>query len=110
MTGKVTQPSSPSRAEATANDDAPVLPPIKEEAFDEDGRIKPDFQSRFISAPRLARKKGTTLRDDEPGESLAYDTYDVIDVLEDRHNSFPETFVVGLSILREHYQVFDLPQ
>ena len=78
--GKVIMPFQPTRAEATAND-APALPPIKEEAFDEDGRIKPDFQSRFMPAPRLARKKGTTLRDDEPGESRAYDTYNVIDVL-----------------------------
>ena len=101
-------PSSPTRAEATAND-APAFPPIKEEAFDEEGRIKPDFQSRFMSAPRLARKKGTTLRDNEPGETQAYDMYDVIDILEDRQNYFAESYEVGISILREHYQVLDLP-
>ena len=84
-------PSCPPRAEAPPND-APTFSPIKAEAFDEEGRIKPDFQSRFMSAPRLARKKGTTLRDDEPGETLAYDTYDVIDILEDQHNYFSETF------------------
>ena len=63
-----------------------------------------------MPAPRLACKKGTTLRNDEPGETLAYDTYDVIDVLEDQHNYFAGTFETGLSMLREHYQVFDLPQ
>ena len=101
-------PPPQDRAEATAHD-APVLHPIKEEAFDGDGRIKPDFQDRFISAPCLAWKKGTTFMDDEPGQSITYDTYDVIDVLEDRHNSFAESFEVGLSILRQHYQVFHLP-
>ena len=84
MTGKVDMPSSPTRAEAMAKD-SPAFPPIKKEAFDEDSRIKPDILNRFMSAPRLTRKKGTTLRDDEPGETLAYDTYDVIDILEDRH-------------------------
>ena len=44
MTGKVTQPSSSPRAEAMAND-APTFPLIKEEAFDEEGRIKPDFMN-----------------------------------------------------------------
>ena len=68
MTGKVDLPPSPPRAETTAND-APTFPPIKEEAFDEDGRVKPDFLNRFMPAPRLTRKKGTTLRDDEPTES-----------------------------------------
>ena len=63
-----------------------------------------------MSAPRLARKKGTTLRDDELGETLAYGTYDVNDILEDWHNYFSEAFEVGVSILREHYQVLDLPQ
>ena len=48
--------------------------------------------------------------DDEPGQSIAYDTYDVIDVLDDRHNSFAESFEVGLSILHQQYQVFHLPQ
>ena len=42
LTRKVSMPSPPDRAEAIAND-APPFPPIKEEAFDEDGRIKPDF-------------------------------------------------------------------
>ena len=102
-------PSPPDRAEATAND-APPFPPIKKEAFDEDNRIKQDFQNRFMSAPRLARKKGNTLRDDESGKTLAYDTYNVIDILEDRHNYFAETFEVSVSILREHYHVLDLPQ
>ena len=78
MIGKVTEPSSPPRAEASAND-APNFPPIKAEAFDEEGRIKPEFMSRFMRAPRLPRKKGTTLWDDEPGETPAYDTFDVID-------------------------------
>ena len=68
MTGKVIEPSSPPRAEAPAND-APNFPPIKAEAFDEEGRIKPEFMSRFMRAPRLPRKKGTTLRGDEPGET-----------------------------------------
>ena len=61
-------------------------------------------------APRLARKKGTTLRDDEPDETQAYDTYDIIDILEDRKNYFAESFEVGISILCEHYQVLDLSQ
>ena len=77
MTGKVTEPSSPPRAEAPAND-ALTFPPIKAEAFDEEGRIKLEFMSHFMQAPRLPRKKGTTLRDDEPGETPAYDTFDVI--------------------------------
>ena len=108
LTGKVNMPPPQDRAEAMAHD-APVLHPIKEEAFDEDGRIKLDFQDRFIPAPCFARKKGTTFRDDEPGQSIAYDTYDVIDVLEDRYNSFAESFEVGISILRQHYQVCKNP-
>ena len=47
MTGKVKEHSSPPRAEAPAND-APNFPPIKEEAFDEEGRIKLEFMSRFM--------------------------------------------------------------
>ena len=43
LTGKVSMPPLADRAEATAND-APILPPVKEEAFDEEGPIKPDFQ------------------------------------------------------------------
>ena len=109
LTGKDSMPSPPGRAEATA-DDARAFPTIKEEAFDEDGRIKPDFQSRFMPALRLAWKNGTTLRDDEPGETQSYNTYDVIDLLEVWHNYFSEAFEVGVSILREHYQVLDLPQ
>ena len=91
MMGMVTEPSSPPRAEAPAND-APTFPPIKAEAFDEEGRIKPKFMSRFMRAPRLPRKKGTTLQDDEPGETPAYDTFDVIDILEDQQNYFAESF------------------
>ena len=56
LIGKVTMPSFQMRVEATTND-APVFPPSKEEAFDEDGRIKPDFQSQFMPAPRLARDR-----------------------------------------------------
>ena len=55
MTGKVTETSS-SRAEAPAND-APTFPPIKAKAFDEEGRIKPEFMSRFMKAPRLPDRK-----------------------------------------------------
>ena len=64
MTGKVIGSSS-LRAEAPAND-APTFPPIKAEALDDKGYIKPEFMSRFMRAPRLSRKKGTTVRDDEP--------------------------------------------
>ena len=103
------EPSPPPRAEASAND-APTFPSIKAESFDEEGCIKPEFMSRFMRAPRLPRKKGTTLRDDEPGETLAYDTYDVIDILEDQQNYFAESFEAGISILREHYQVINLSQ
>ena len=53
LTRKVSLPSPPDRAEATVND-APAFPTIKEEDFDEDDRIKPDFQSRLMPAPRLA--------------------------------------------------------
>ena len=102
-------PSSPPRAEAPAND-APNFPPIKAEAFDEEGRIKPEFMSRFMRAPRLPRKKGTTLRGDEPGETPAYDTFDVIDILEDQQNYFSESFEDGMTLLREHYQVIILSQ
>ena len=49
MTGKVTELSPPPRVEASAND-APTFPPIKAEAFDEEGRIKPEFMSRFMRA------------------------------------------------------------
>ena len=108
MTGKVDMPCSQVRAEVSARD-APVLHPIKEEAFDEDGHIKPDFQDRFIPAPRFARKKGTTFPDDEPNKSVAFDAYDVIDVLEDHHNSFSKSFDVGVSILRQHFQVCKSP-
>ena len=55
-------------------------------------------------------KRGTTLRDDEPGETPAYDTYDVIDILEDQQNYFAESFEAGISLLREHYQVIILSQ
>ena len=41
MTGKVTAPPSPPKAEAPAND-APTFPPIKAEAFDTEGYIKPE--------------------------------------------------------------------
>ena len=105
---KVSMPPPQDKAEAMAHD-APALHPIKEEAFDEDGHIKPDFQDHFIPATRFVQKKGTTFRDDEPGHSTAFDMYNVIDVLEDIHNSFAESFEVGLSILRQHYQVFYLP-
>ena len=109
MTGKVTEPSSPPRAEASAND-APNFRPIKAEAFDEEGRIKPEFVSQFMRAPRLPQKKGTTLWDDEPGETPAYDTFDVIDILEDQQNYFAESFEAGMTLLREHYQVIILSQ
>ena len=96
-------PSSPPRAEAPAND-APTFPPIKVEAFDKEGRIKPEFMSQFKRAPRLPRKKGTTLLA-EPGETQAYDTLDVIDILEDQQSYFAESFEAGMELLREHYQV-----
>ena len=108
MTGKVTETSSP-RAEAPAND-APIFPPIKAEAFDEEGRIKPEFMSRFMKAPRLPRKKGTTVRDDEPDHTKAYDTFDVIEILEDQQNYFADSFEAGMTLLREHYQVKYLTQ
>ena len=37
-------------AKALAND-APSFPPIKAEAFDEEGHIKPEFMSRFMLVP-----------------------------------------------------------
>ena len=101
MTEKVPMPSSPPRAEAPAND-APTFPPIKAEAFDEEGHIKPEFMSRFKRAPRLPRKKGTTLLE-EPGETQAYDTLDVIDILEDQQSYFAKSFEAGMELLREHY-------
>ena len=104
MTGKVTTPPSPPKAEAPAND-APSFPPIKAEAFDEEGYIKPEFMSRFMRVPRLPRKKGTTVRDDEPDHTKAYDTFDVIEILEDQQNYFAESFEAGMSLLHEHYQV-----
>ena len=51
-----------------------------------------------------------TLRDDEPGETPAYDTFDVIDILEDQQNYFVESFEAGMTLLREHYQVILLSQ
>ena len=107
LTGKVSLPPPQDRAEATAHD-APVLHQINKEAFDEDGRIKSVFQDQFIPAPRFARTKGTTFRDDESTQKIAFDTYDVIDVLEDRHNSFSESFEVSVSILCQHFQVCKL--
>ena len=95
-------------AEAPAND-APSFPPIKAEAFDEEGYIKLEFMSRFMRAPRLPRKKGTTVRDDEPDQTKAYDTFDVIEILEDRQNYFDESFEAGMSLLCEHYQVNIFP-
>ena len=103
MTEKVPMPSSPPRAEAPAND-APTFPPIKAEAFDEEGRIKSEFMSRFKRAPRLPRKKGTTLLE-EPGETQACDTLDVIEILEDQQSYFAGSFDAGMELLREHYQV-----
>ena len=91
MTGKVTAPLSPPRAKAPAND-AMSFPPIKAEAFDDEGYIQSEFLSRFIHAPRLPRKKGTTVRDDEPDQTKAYDTVDVIEFLENQQNYFAESF------------------
>ena len=108
MTGKVAAPPSPPMAEAPAND-APSFPPIKAEAFDEEGHIKPEFMSRFMRVPRLPRKKGTTVRDDEPDHTKAYHTFDVIEILEDQQNYFAESFEAGMSLLREHYQVNTFP-
>ena len=108
MTGKVTAPPSPPMAKAPAND-APSFPPIKAEAFDETGYIKPEFMSRFTCAPRLPRKKGTTVRDDEPEQTKAYDTFDVIEILEDQQNYFADCFEAGMSLLREHYYVHIFP-
>ena len=62
-----------------------------------------------MHVPRLPRKKGTTLRDDEPDETKAYDTFDVIEILEDQQNYFAESFGAGMTILREHYQVNNFP-
>ena len=70
MTGKVRATPSPPRAEAPA-DDASAFPPIKAEAFDAEGYIKPEFMSRFLLVPPLPRKKGTTVRDDEPDQTKA---------------------------------------
>ena len=106
MTGKVTEPSSPQRAEDLAND-APTFPPIKADAFDEVGCIKPEFMIRFMRAPWLHRKKGTTVRDDEPDETKAYDTFDVIEILEDQQHYLAESFEAGITLLREHYQVIN---
>ena len=96
-------PSSPPRAEAPAND-APTFPPIKAEAFDEEGHIKPEFMSRLSVLHVCPRKKGTTLLE-EPSETQAYDTLDVIDILEDQQNHFAESFEAGMELLREHFQV-----
>ena len=94
MTGKTAETSSPPRAEAPAND-APTFPLIKVEAFDDEGRIKPEFMSRFMRAPRFPRKKGTTVRDDDPDQTKAYDTFDVIEILEDQQNYFANSFEAG---------------
>ena len=57
-----------------------------------------------------ASKEGKTLRGDELGETPAYDTIDVIDILEDQQNYFAESFEAGMTFLREHYQVIILSQ
>ena len=57
------------------------------------------------ATPRLPRKKGTNIRDDEPEQTKAYDTFDVIEILEDQQNYFADSFEAGMSLLREHYQV-----
>ena len=94
MTGKEKAPPSPLRAEAPA-DDAPAFPPIKAEAFDAEGYIKPEFMSRFLRVPPLPRKKGTTIQDDEPDHTKAYDTLDVIEILEDQQHYFADSFGNG---------------
>ena len=106
--GKVTTPSSPPRAEAPAND-ALSFPLIKADAFNDEGRIKPEFMSSFMRAPQLPRKKGTTVQDDKPDETKAYDTFDVIEILEDHQNYFAESFEAGMTLLREHYQLNNFP-
>ena len=50
-----------------------------------------------MRAPRLPRKKGTTLLE-EQGETQAYDTLDVIDILEDQQNYFAESFEAGTKV------------
>ena len=62
-----------------------------------------------MRVPPLPRKKGTTVRDDEPDQTKAYDTFDVIEILEDQQNYFAESFDAGMSLLREHYQVNIFP-
>ena len=108
MTGKVRAPPSPPRAEAPA-DDAPIFPPIKAEAFDAEGFIKTEFMSRFMRVPPLPRKKGTTVREDEPDQNRAYDTLDVIEILEDQQKYFAGSFDAGMSLLPEHFQVNIFP-
>ena len=54
-------------------------------------------------------EKGTTVWDDEPDETKAYDTFDVIEILEDQQNYFVESFEAGMTLLREHYQVISFP-
>ena len=62
-----------------------------------------------MRVPRLPQKKGTTVRDDEPDQTKANDTFDVIEILEDQQNYFAESFEAGMSLLRKHYQVNIFP-
>ena len=85
---------------------APVLNPVKEEPFDEDGYLKEDFQSQFMPLPhRLTRQRPGIARVVELDQERIYSMTEIVDTLDETHKTHHEHFEEGVALLRKQMEV-----
>ena len=105
LTGKTSLTPEEERAEATANDD-PAFRPVKEEPFYDEGRRKDAFKTQFVPLPsRLSRQQPRPSPDGEPDEDRVYNMVEIVDILDETHQSFHEHFEEGVARLRKQMEV-----
>ena len=104
-TGKQSMASEEEAAAATPKV-APVLNSVKEEPFDEDGYLKEDFQRQFMPLPhRLTRQRPGIARVVELDQERVYSMTEIVDILDETHNTHDEHFEEGVSLLRKQMEV-----
>ena len=93
------------RAEATAKY-APAFQPVKEEPFDDEGRIKEAFKSQFIPLlSKLDRQRPNPSLGVGPSEQKVYNMVEIVDILDEAHHSWHEHFEGGVALLRKQMEV-----
>ena len=103
--GKTSLTPKQDLAEPTTND-APAFCPVKEESFDDEGRMKKAFKSQFVTLPsKLSCQQPRQPQGGEPTEARVYTVVEVVDSLDENHQSFHEQFEKGVAHLRQQMEV-----